>query len=305
MSVDLKKIRKGKRKLKERTLIYGPDGIGKTTFAAAAPNSFIIDANKGSHNLDVQGAVDVSNWDEMMGWIVAVANGQVPCDNVVLDAVSDLEAMNHTKLFPGTTITEYKGGYGKGDEVVLPTWRELIMQLEKIYFSGKGIIIVGHSRVRRYEDPMGPGYDRYELACRPNLAGLLRQWVDFVLFAQLQTGAQKTDSGASKGITTGARYIHTRRTAAYDAKARGSLYFPERLPLSWHAFHEAVARDEQVGSKELEADIVAMLAELGDSKLDTQVREWLKAHPENIVESRNRVAALLEEERKKRSANVS
>lgn len=302
MTVDVKKIRKGRKKVPDRVLIYGPDGIGKTTFASGAPKPLVLDANKGSFKLNVD-AVPIESWTEVVDWVSAVADGKVPCETLVLDDMSTLEVMSHMHIFPaGTTVADYKGGYGKGDEAVIPKWRELLSILEKVVFvAGKRIVLVAHARIRKHEDPMGGGYDRYELACRPPLAGLLRQWVDFVLFAQLETAFQKTEEGARKGVTTGARYIHTRRDPAYDAKARGSMVFPARLPLSWQEFAIAVENDDKLTSGDLHKEIDAMLAELSDPDLEKQVREWIAQHPDGIVETRTRVAARLEEARRKKA----
>jgi len=36
-------------------------------------------------------------------------------------------------------------------------------------------------QVKHFDDPTGPGFDRFELAMRGKLAGLVRQWSDYVL----------------------------------------------------------------------------------------------------------------------------
>ena len=53
MPIDMSRITKGKQSRPPRVLVYGPPAVGKTSFAAGFPNPFVLDADKGSHYLDV------------------------------------------------------------------------------------------------------------------------------------------------------------------------------------------------------------------------------------------------------------
>jgi hypothetical protein len=291
--VDLKRITEGKQGRKPRVLIYGGDGVGKTRFAAGAPNPFFIDCNKGSLEYDVKRFIPGS-WNEAGEWIAAVETGVVKCDTLVIDSVTDLEHMGNTEFFPGTTIDKWDGGYGRGDGYQLMRWRELLGSLERVWNLGKTIILVGHMTVKHFDDPTGPGYDRYVLAAREKLAGALRQWVDYVLFAKEDIAQQKVAGNHTNMVASGTRWIHTQRSPAFDAKARGTTSFPDRVLLSWDEFAKARAADAD-RAEALRKEIDAMLRDIGDKKLDELVREYLRANPGMLVEARNRVAARLEE----------
>ena len=115
--IDLKKISGGKQKRAPRVTVYGFDGVGKTRFAAGAPDPFFIDVNKGSFEYDVHRVVP-ETWAETQEWITAVEKNQVKCQALVIDALGDLEHLGNVEFFPGTTITKYDGGYGKGERSV-------------------------------------------------------------------------------------------------------------------------------------------------------------------------------------------
>jgi hypothetical protein len=300
MAVDLKRIRKGTIKRPPRVLIYGFDGIGKTGFAAGAPEPLFLDANRGSHNYDVQ-RVDIADWGDMQEWLLAVENGTAACKTLVLDSITDLEAMSHEFLFKGGTVTDHKGGYGKGDDAVTVEWRKVISQLERIWFRGIAIVVVAHARVKKFEDPTSSvasgGYERFEVGCRPQLAAPLRQWMDYVFFAREEVVIATDKNKGSRATTTGARYCHTRRCPAFDAKARGTFLFPERILLSWRAFEEAVEadskREDRIAS--LRKEIDSMLAELADGELTRKVNDYLRQYPAGIVEAHNSVSSKLQE----------
>lgn len=296
--IDLKKISDGKQQREPRVLVYGSDGVGKTRFAAGAPDPFFIDVNRGSLQYDVKRVIPES-WTETLEWIGAVERGAVKCKSLIIDSVSDLEHLGNAEFFPNTTIDKWDGGYGRGETYSLTRWRELLSALERVWNTGKAVVLVGHMTVKRFDDPVGPGYERHEVALRQKLAGLLRQSVDYVLFANLDVAQQKV-GGETKAVTNGTRWIHTQRSPAFDAKSRGTTLFPERVLLSWDEFAKARAADSE-RAEALRQEINVMLSEIGDKKLDEQVKEYLRANPGMIVEARNRVAARLEETRATKS----
>jgi hypothetical protein len=292
--IDMKRISDGKQKREPRVLVYGGDGIGKTRFAAGAPDPFFIDVNKGSFEYDVKRVVP-ETWSEMLEWVQAVEANKVKCRTLVIDALGDLEHMGNSEFFPNTTIDKWDGGYGRGETYALTRWRELLGSLERVWVGGKTIIFVGHMKVKHFDDPTGPGFDRFEISTREKLAGLVRQWSDYVLFCREEVSQQKV-GGDIKAVTSGVRWAYTQRCPAFDAKARGTTMFPERVLLSWDEFARARAADSE-RAEELRKEIDSMLVEIGDKKLDEMVKEYLRANPGMIVEARNRVAARLEETR--------
>lgn len=295
MAIDLKKISEGRVVREPRVVLYGADGVGKTQFAAGAPDPFFIDLNRGSLQYNVKRVLPES-WGEAIEWIGAVETGKVKCKTLVIDSITDLEYFGHLEFFPNTTVEKWDNGFGHGDGYAFMKWRELTGILERIWNSGKAIIMVGHMAVRKFDDPQGPAYDRHEVSVRKNIAGLLRQQADFVLFCKEGTAQQKVN-GDLKAVSTGARWIHTSRSPAYDAKSRGTTLFPDQIPLSWSEFN-AARLAEEARIVELNSEIDSMLKEIGDKALEIQVREWMRGNPSAIVDTRNRVAARLEKFRK-------
>ena len=290
MAFDPKRMSRGKQKLPNRILVHALDGVGKTGFIVGAPDLFLIDANRGSDNYDVKQRYIPDSWDTFRDLLNRVENGGIKCRTVGLDATTDLYALCLLKLFPGSNIEEDKF---KGKERVLTEWREIIAQLERIRLSGKTVAMTAHTSVKRFSDPMVVGgYDRYELALLPELAGMLRQWCDFVLFAKEETILNK-DGRTNKATTSGVRYAYTRRSPAYDAKARGSALFPERIALSWRALEEAIEEDN-ARLVTMSTEVETMLKELGDAQLTKTVNDWLSSERDSkIVDTHNRITVRL------------
>ncbi len=297
--IDLKRISEGRQQREPRVIIYGADGIGKTKFAAGAPDPFFLDINRGSHQYDVR-RIFPETWSETLELISAVEANQIKCKTLVIDAAGDLEHLGNSEFFPNTTIDKWDGGYGRGDSYAVVRWRELLSALERVCISGKGIIFTAHMKVKHFDDPSGPGYDRFQISLRDQIAGLLRQWNDYVFFAREEVSQQKVGADF-KAVTSGVRWVYTHRCPAFDAKARALTTFPERFLLSWDEFAKARSADAE-RAETFRKEIEAMLLEINDKKLNEQVKEYLRAQPNMIVEARNRVAARLEEVRAPKAA---
>ena len=134
-------------------------------------------------------------------------------------------------------IEDVGGGYGKGYKAAVSEWRKLREEISKVRAIGMNIIILAHCQVKNFKNPAGPDYDRYVMKVEKNAGAVFAEWADCHLFAQFEGGVNKERSGKAKGWSSDARVMHTRRTAAWDAKNRFDL--PETMPLSWDEFEAA------------------------------------------------------------------
>lgn len=289
--IDLKKIVKGKVEHPPKILIYGMDGIGKTTFAAGAPEPFFIDANRGSLEHDVQ-RVYPENWQEIREYLTAVEKKQVSCRTVVLDTYSDMERSSNTALFGDKSIVTFGGGYGHGKNVGLAEWNNVKAQLDRIWSLGISVIVVGHAQVVEFEDPGLPKYNRFVVSGRPEIVELMKQWCDHVLFCREEIVTVADKGEKARAGSTGVRWMHTKWDPAFDAKSRGGM--PPKVLLSWKDFDDALkACGTSAASEGLLKEVQEMLTEIGDAKSTEQVLGFIKQWPATIVESHNRVSNML------------
>jgi len=294
MPVDLKKITRGREKRPPKVLIYGQHGVGKTTFAAGIPGALFLDSDRGSHRLDVAARVVPESWKEFCEWLTAIERGEVKCDALVLDSLTQLEQFSHAEFFGQESLATWQGGYGKGDNYAIMRWREIVAQLERIWRAGKPVVIVGHCTIKTFNDPIGPSYDQYLISAQQSLAGLVAQWADYVLFAKpSKIELQKVD-GENKAMGYGETRLYTRPSPGYWAKARGTTIFPENIGLSWMAFQAAIEADEQREAA-LRTEIGTMLKALSDDALVKKTNDFLASNPGALVETRNRLAEIQKE----------
>lgn len=272
--VDLNRIERGTIRKADRICIYGPPGVGKTTWASDAPNALVLDLERGATAIDVRRA-PVESWGELAEWLTAVERKEIAAQTVVIDSLTRAEELLHRQILgesPTALLSKHDGGYGRGDEQAQGHWRVLLASLERLWASGTNIILVAHSTVKQQSEPDGATYDRFMLDMRPRASALVHKWCDFVLFARPETVAVKVD-GKMRATSTGQRVLRTAWSAAYDAKARTETPLPDPLPLSWQAFADAVV--ESASTEALTREINGLLASM-DESYQKRVRDALE-----------------------------
>ena len=279
-----------------RVILYGPEGIGKSTFAAGAPSPFFLKGDNGVNRLNVHG-LKPETWQDLLSAVRLFLNEKHEYKTLALDSFNWYEALAIADVVgtSGKSIEDWGGGYGRGVTAMLDRWRELVSLLERVWESGMHIVMTAHSQVKSFNDPQGPSYDRFEIAMNQKAAGIVKQWVDYVLFARHEAFSKVDErTKKHKGFSTGARIIHTEWSAAYDAKWRGLA--PPELALSWAAFDAATSNEGKVA--ELLQRIEEGLATLADPEAETKVRGFIRGangNPDRLSEIENAVLAKIGE----------
>jgi hypothetical protein len=264
----LASVVKGRQDKPMRVLLYGVEGIGKSTFAANAPSPIFIPVEDGTAHLDVARFPKPSTWAEVIEAIDEIGASEHDFRTVVVDTLDALEALCWAHVVTKAASPKVKSiedfGYGKGYTAALEEWRLFLSHLERLRNQrGMHVMLLAHSLIKTFKNPEDEDFDRYQLRMHDKAGGLLKDWCDCVLFARYETFVSIDDRAKrARGVSTGARVIHTQRTAAWDAKNRYDL--PETLPLDWEAFHGACARHAPASADKLRERIATMLASAED-----------------------------------------
>jgi hypothetical protein len=280
-------ITKGKLERPMRVLLFGTEGVGKSTFAANAPSPIFLAAEDGTAQLDVARFPEPGTWREVFDALDELIHGEHDFKTVVVDTLDWLEPLcwAHVVGKAGsskiTSIEDF--GFGKGYVAALDEWRLLLSRFEQLRLRrGMHVVFLAHSWIKTFKNPEDADYDRIEMKLHMKAAGLLKEWSDAVLFARYETFVDTDEkTKRSRGVSTGARVIHTQRTAAWDAKNRYDL--PMTLPLDWSAFADAVKRQAPADPERLTARIEALLAS-ADATIVARVRTALEKAQGNAAQ---------------------
>lgn len=217
-----------------RMVLYGVHGIGKSTFAAAAPSPIFICTEEGANEIDVPKFPVVTSRGEVMDILRALYKEKHPYKTICLDSADWLEDFIFAELLKEFTDKELAYGreslYAEGKlNDVLGAFNMLRAKRDM------GIIVIAHSEIKRFDSPMTEPFDRYQPKLSPRVSALLQEWADAVFFASYDVAVKKEDVGFNRavrrGVGSGERIIYTEERPAYYAKNRYGM--PEELPLDW------------------------------------------------------------------------
>ncbi len=238
-------IEKGIKPGPAKVVIYGPEGIGKTTFASRFPKPLFLDLDNGSSRLNVD-RVSLESFAAVKAALTEISKDSMGYQTLVIDTADKLEALiveaiiNTVPKGDGRQVQGLEDyGYGKGYTYVYEWLGKLLDNLTLLQRkTGLNIVIVSHAWQRKVESPGETNsYDHYELKLSKKAAPLLREWPDFLFFLNYDINVMTKDG---KNIATGGqRCIFTNHTPYYDAKTRAEL--PERLKLDDKGVAQALA----------------------------------------------------------------
>lgn len=244
MSLD--HVTTGKRPQPVMALVYGVEGVGKTTFGANAPDPIFLCAEKGTAQLDVARFPAPTCWADANAALAILAAGGHRYKTLVVDSLDWLEPLcwDHV-CASGRKESIEDFGFGKGYLAAFEEWRKFLAGLERVRESGMHVVLIAHSQIKMFKNPEGDDFDRYLLKLDKRAAELFKEAVDDVLFATYDTTVIKNEAGKTKARSSGARVLRTERTPAYDAKNRHDL--PPSIELDWAGYYDYLRAHGGVG----------------------------------------------------------
>jgi hypothetical protein len=243
MSFNLSSIKKSTGIKAPRVMLYGPHGLGKTTFGAGAPDPIFILTEDGLGLLKVDHFPVAQSFDDVLGAIGALYSEDHNFKTVVMDSLDWLDNLIWQDIH--SKHDEKALAYGKGAVIAADYWRNILEGLSALRDDkDMAIVLIAHSEIKRFDSPEVEPFDRYRPKLQDRSSALIQEWCDAVLFTNFKTIVKKDDVGfnktVSRGITTGERLAYTTEKPAYLAKNRFGM--PESIPLEWSAFAEAITQ---------------------------------------------------------------
>lgn len=228
-------ITKGKQPGAQKVVLYGPEGIGKSTFASKFPGTVFLDTEGSTRHLDVARLPKPSSWTMLLDSVRYVRDTPDVCETLAIDTLDWAESLC-TKHICDTA--QKKGvedfGYGKGYIYVAEEFGKLLNLLDEVIDRGINVLGTAHAKMRKFEQPEETGaYDRWEMKMSKNVAPLVKEWADALLFANykiitVKAGEDKKTVKAQGGRRT----MYTSHHPCWDAKNRWGL--PEEVEFGYN-----------------------------------------------------------------------
>lgn len=239
------KIKSGKIPGAKRIVLYGPEGIGKSTFASKFPDPVFIDTEGSTRAMDVaRYDADFSEWSN----ILDAAEDALESEGMKTLVIDTLDWAEHACIKKlnkeHNTDNILTLDYGRGSLFVVAEFEKLLSTLSRLVNKGINVVLVAHAAMRKQElpDEMG-AFDRWELKIQSKqVKAKVKEWGDMVLFANYKTFVIEDDKTKSKKAQGGKRVLYTEHRPAWDAKNRYGL--DECLPFDYSSIAAIIEAKE-------------------------------------------------------------
>lgn len=219
-------------------LVYGPEGIGKSTFVSKIPGIAYIDTEGSTGEMDVVRFPTPTSWNMILQEVEEVSS-HPEIRGVVIDTADWAERMCIDHVLATRQMKSIEdAGYGKGYVYVYEEFGKLLNLMEALSQKGVHVGFTAHAMMRKFEQPDELGaYDRWELKMSKKVAPLVKEWASLMLFANYETMVYATDKDGKKHKAAGGqRVMYAAHHPCWDAKNRYGL--PDKMPFDY----EQVAR---------------------------------------------------------------
>lgn len=242
-----------------RIVLNATEGWGKTSFGAYAPDPAILMARGETGYLTLLGhqrapavpAVTIDSWDALLAAVDSLIADPQGRKTLVLDAAGGFERLCHEHVCKRDFKGDFSEGgfmsFHKGYHQSVGDWLQLLQRLDRLRDAhGMTIVLLSHSMVKSFKNPMGDDFDRYIADMHEKTWGATHKWADAVLFGNFYTVTEKSKNARSvKGVGGTDRVLYAERRDAFDAKNRYGLpnmmTMPDDAASVWSTIWNAIA----------------------------------------------------------------
>ena len=229
----------------KKVVVYGPEGIGKSTFASKFPDPVFIDTEGSTNSMDVARLPKATSWQNLLDQVDYIRTHPDVCKTLVVDTIDWAESMciqficdKHRKF----GIEDF--GYGNGYTYVKEEIGRFLNRLSEVVEAGVNVVLTAHAQIKKFEQPDELGaYDRWELKLGKKTTSqtspLIKEWADMLLFANYKTfSIAVDDKGKKRKAQGGERVMYTSHNACWDAKNRFGL--PDEVPFDYKVIQSII-----------------------------------------------------------------
>lgn len=228
----------GKIEKKKKVVLYGPEGIGKSSLASQFPKPIFIDTEGSTTELTVDRLPKPTSWTMLKQQVDWVKQQGSRFETLIIDTIDWAEMLCIDSI---CSTHNKKGiedfGYGNGYVYVKEEFGRFLNQLSDLIEAGLNVVLTAHAQIIKFEQPDEMGaYDRYQLKLgkktSSQTAPLVKEWADMLLFLNYKTfSVAVDDKGKKHKGQGGSRMIYATHHPAWDAKNRHGL--PDEFPLEY------------------------------------------------------------------------
>lgn len=255
-----------------KVVIYGQEGVGKSTLASCFPGAVFIDCEGSTTRMNVRRLQKPTSWQMLCDEVefVRQRHADKGYQTLIFDTFDWAERLALDDICATHKVNGIEGlNYGKGWEYEKEMIGRFLDSTERLIAEGVNVVFLCHAISRKATVPeVMDEYDHWELKLGSKttnkIAPLLKEWSDMTLFLAFRTNVIATDDkGKKHKATSTERVMYTTKSAWWDAKNRFGL--PEILPIDFgaiaHLFSPATVSNMETVQQPVQTPAQQMVAQ--------------------------------------------
>lgn len=248
MAISLSRLKSTKRSDPPIVVLYGVDGIGKTSLAAEFPNPIYLATEGERPPSDVEMATPedengeqklIESWEDIESVFQELLTAEHDFKTVIIDSLDGLapfvEGVTAARIGAASVDDNSKGSpaaFGNGYKESTVEWTHFMSGCEALSHAGIGVVLIAHNTIRNFKSPTTDPYDTYDIALNKLAAPVVRAKSDIVAFLNRRVSIKEKEVSRDKKVShaEGGKevLIYPAGGAAFHAKNRFGM--PDSIP---------------------------------------------------------------------------
>ncbi|OJH53504.1 oxidoreductase [Agrobacterium pusense] len=235
MAISLSSLKSTKRADPPVILLYGVDGIGKTSLAAEFPDALYLptEGERTPSDVELVTPGTIESFDELLDVFGELLTEEHDRKTVILDSLDGLEPLVWAATCRRIGVASIEEpGYGRGYIETDTEWNELMAAVAALTRRGICVVMLAHPEIVRFDSPVTDPYSRYQPKLHKRANALVREKSDIVAFMNYRVSIKEKEVARQTKVAHAEggkeRQIHLVEGAGFNAKNRYSM--PDAVP---------------------------------------------------------------------------